>query len=329
VTSRTRLGAADLSIAQQARRGIRAQLDRHPRLTHAGRLAFFGLAIVGGLLGLWELWIHLTTDPINDARAYYEAATRLNHGQPLYPAGVDPSTNQAYLYPPLLAILFRPLATLPYYVFAITWEIVVVGTFVMTIRQLGGGFRTYAAIGILGVPIGWAIGVGQAHVPMTLLLAIGQPWSIAAATNIKLFPALIALYWIGRRDWQSFFAFLGYLLLFGLFQLLLEPTGTIAFVNGGVGLGQLGEVRNLSPYVWGSPYLWAVLVLLGILVTTALARTRYGWAAAVTLATLAPPRLLLYMFTGLLAAVREPRLAGEPDPDGIPDAASAYAKSFR
>jgi len=334
VTNRTRLGAAeprrvDLSLAQQARRGLLRQIEAHPRLTHAGRLCFFGLAIAGGLLGLWELWIHITTDPINDARAYYDAATRLNHGQPLYPAGIDPSTNEAYLYPPLLAILFRPLAVLPYYVFAATWEIVVVGTFVMTIRQLGGGFRTYAAIGILGVPIGWAIGVGQAHVPMTLLLAIGQPWSIAAATNIKLFPALIALYWIGRRDWQSFFAFLGYLLLFGLFQLVLEPTGTIAFVNGGVGLGQLGEVRNLSPYVWLSPLAWATLVLVGILVTTALARTRYGWAAAVTLATLSPPRLLLYMFTGLLAAVREPRLAGEPAPEGIPDAATAYARSFR
>src|SRR5262249_4217398 len=161
------------------------------------------------------------------------------------------------LYPPLLAILFRPFALLPYYAFALTWEIVVVGTFLMTIRQLGAGFRTYVAIGILGIPIGWAIGVGQAHVPMTLLLAIGQPCALAA--DIKIFPALLALWCIGRRDYQSFIAFLGYSLLFGLFQLVLEPTGTLAFLNGGVGLGQLGEgtVRNLSPYVWASPIAWS------------------------------------------------------------------------
>jgi hypothetical protein len=327
VTYRPRLGAADLSLAQQARRGLLARVERHPRVVHGARLAFFTLALIGGFLGLWELFIHLTSDPISDARAYYEAATRLNHGLPLYPKGIDPSTNQAYLYPPLLAILFRPFANLPYYVFAATWEIVVVGTFLMTIRQLGGGFRTFVAIGILGIPFGWALGVGQAHVPMTLLLAIGQPWSIALATDIKIFPALIALWWIGRRDYQSFIAFLGYSLLFGLVQLVLEPTGTLAFLNGGVGLGQLGSVRNISPYVWASPLAWSALVLTGIIVTVGLARTRYGWAAAVALATLSPPRLLLYMFTGLLAAVREPKVS--TGPGSTPDAASAYVSSAR
>ena len=328
-TNRTRLGASNLSLAQQARRGLLAQLDKHPRLTRAGRLTFFALAVIGGLLGLWELWIHLTSDPVGDARAYFDAANRLNHGQPLYPAGVDPSTNEAYLYPPLLAILFRPVALAGYTVFAITWEIVVVATFLATIRQLGGGFRTYVAIGILGIPIGWALGIGQAHVPMTLLMAIGQPWSIAFATDIKLFPALIALWWIGRRDYQSFVAFLGYLVLFGLFQLILEPTGTMAFLRGAVGLGQIGDVRNISPYAWASPLAWSAILLTGILVTVGLARTRYGWAAAVALGTLSPPRLLVYMLMGLLAGVRQPHVAGEPDPKRTPDAASAYSGSAR
>jgi hypothetical protein len=324
-----RLGSANLSLAQQARRGLLAQLDKHPRATRAGRLAFFALAVIGGLLGLWELWIHIQGDPVSDARAYYDAANRLNHGQLLYPAGVDPSSNEAYLYPPLLAILFRPFALAGPIVFAITWEIVVVASFLATIRQLGGGFRTYVAIGILGVPIGWALGIGQAHVPMTLLLAIGQPWSIAFATNIKLFPALIALWWIGRRDWQSFLAFALYTILFGIAQLILEPTGTLAFLKGAVGLGQVGEVRNLSPYAWASPLAWSALVLTGVLVTVGLARTRVGWAVAVTLGTLSPPRLLLYMLTGLLAAVREPHVSGEPDPKRTPSAAEAYSSSAR
>jgi hypothetical protein len=328
-TNRTRLGVSNLSPAQQARRGLLARAEAHPRAMHAARLTLFALALIGGFLGLWDLYLHLTGDPVADARAYFDAANRLNHGQPLYPAGVDPNSNEIYLYPPLLAILFRPFAFAGYQVFAALWELFVVGTFLLTIRQLGGGFRTYVAIGILGIPFGWALGIGQAHVPMTLLLAIGQPWSIALATNIKLFPALIALWWIGRRDWQSFVAFLGYCLVFGLIQLVLEPTGSIAFLKGAVGLGQVGEVRNISPYAWASPLAWSAIVLTGILVTVGLARTRFGWAAAVALGTLSPPRLLVYMLTGLLAAVRQPRIAGEEDPNRIPTAAEAYTSSAR
>ena len=48
-------------------------------------------------------------------------ATRLNAGQPLYaqPAGVDEAA--FYRYPPLLAIVFRPLALLPFEAAAAVW----------------------------------------------------------------------------------------------------------------------------------------------------------------------------------------------------------------
>ena len=329
MTNRTRLGAGQLPLAQQVRRRRTALLERFPRLAHVGRLVAFTLAVVGGLAGLWVLWMHITGDPIADAQAYYAAAHRLNEGQPLYPKGADATHNLIYLYPPLLAIVLRPLALAPYYVFALTWEFIVVGTFLLTIRQLGAGPRVFTAIGILGIPIGWALGVGQAHVPLTLLLAIGQPWSIALATDIKLFPALIALWWVGKRDWESFIAFLGWSLVFAIVQLVLEPGGTIAFAKGAIGLDQLGDVRNYSPYAWAGPIAWAAYLVTGILVTVGLARTRWGWAAAVALGTLSPPRLLLYMLTGLLAAIREPRIAGQPDPNRVPTAAESYVGSAR
>jgi hypothetical protein len=185
----------------------------------------------------------------------------------------------------------------------------------------------WLAIGILGVPIAWALTVAQAHVPMTYLIALGQPWSIALAANLKLFPALIALWWIGRRDFESLVAFGGWLLLFGAAQALLEPGGSAAFF-GSVGLDQLGEVRNISPFVV-NPALWAILLAGGGLLVLALARTRWGWPAAVALATLAPPRLLVYMLTGLLATLRQPKVAGEPDPEAEVDAASAFTRSVR
>src|SRR5947209_5562099 len=53
------------------------------------RLVIFGLAILGLLAGIGVLVMHLRADPLADVRAYYDAGTRLNAGQPLYPPGAD------------------------------------------------------------------------------------------------------------------------------------------------------------------------------------------------------------------------------------------------
>jgi alpha-1,2-mannosyltransferase len=301
---------------------------RRARLLRAGNLALFALAVLGAAAGVAVAWMHVVGDPLADAHAYYEAASRLNAGQPLYPPGIDPSSNHIYLYPPLLAIVLRPLALLPYGLFAVAWELIVLVSFVLLVRYLGVRRRsTWIALGILGIPIGWALSVAQAHVPMTLLMAIGQPWSIAIAANLKLFPALIALWWLGRREWDSLVAFAIWSGLLVLAQLVLEPGGTLSFFNS-VGFAQLGEVRNISVFVV-SPLAWAALLMLGGLLVILAARTRWGWALAVTLATLAPPRLLVYMLTSLVAGIRKPRAAGEPDPNQPADVAASYVQASR
>ena len=57
----------------------------------------YTLAAIGGLLGLAMLWLHLTTDPLVDVRAYYDAARRLNDGQPLYAATGGPTSSGFWL----------------------------------------------------------------------------------------------------------------------------------------------------------------------------------------------------------------------------------------
>jgi hypothetical protein len=166
---------------------------------------------------------------------------------------------------------------------------------------------------------------------MTLLMAMGQPWSIALAANLKLFPALIALYWLGRRDWESLMAFLVWSALLIAAQLLLDAGNTLAFAKA-VGFDQTGEpgvLRNFSIYTI-SPIGWVAALFVGCIAILAAARTRWGWAVAVTVATLAPPRLLTYMLTSLLAGIRRPRVAGEPDPDDVAaDAAAAFVRASR
>jgi glycosyl transferase family 87 len=301
-----------------------------PATRHIGNLALFVLAVIGAAAGVAVAYMHVVGDPLNDARAYYDAAARLNAGQALYPPGIDPSTNRIYLYPPLLAMLLRPLALLPYEWFAVIWEIFVVTCFVLLVRHLGVRRRaTWIWIGILGVPIGWALAVAQAHIPMTLLIALGQPWSIALAANIKLFPVLIALWWLGRREFEAVAAFAMWSVLFVLAQVLLEQGGSFAYFQR-VGFEQIGEgtIRNFSPFVL-SPVIWASLLFVGVIATLALARTKWGWAVAVTFATLAPPRLLVYMLASIVAAVRQPRLAHEPDPEAMDDVAAVYTRSYR
>jgi hypothetical protein len=294
-------------------------------------LLWFAAAIIGAAAGVAVAYMHVVGDPLNDARAYYDAASRLNAGLPLYPEGIDPSTNRIYLYPPLLAMLLRPLALLPYEWFAVLWEIVVVTSFILLVRHLGVRRKeTWLTIGVLGVPIGWALAVAQAHIPMTLLIAIGQPWSIAVAANIKLFPALIVLWWLGRREFEAVAAFAMWSALLVLAQVLIEQGSSFAYFQQ-VGFEQIGagtELRNISPYAM-SPVIWASLFAVGVIATLALARTRWGWAVAVTFATLAPPRLLVYMLASIVAAVRQPRLAHEPDPDALDDVASVYTRSYR
>lgn len=284
------------------------------RRAHIGRLALVGLAAVGALAGIGVVWIRLMSDPLGDAHAYYEAANRLNAGMALYPPDADPDGNRIYLYPPLLAMALRPLALLPYPAFALVWEGLVIASFALLLNRLGLNRRTtWLALGILGIPVGWALAIAQAHVPLTLLLALGQPWSIALAANIKLFPALAAVYWLGRRDYRSCLVFVVWLLVLGLLQVALEPEATRSFFAN-VGLAQLGHVRNISPFVV-SPVLWALLLAAGTVVAARLAPSRWGWFAAVALATLSSPRLLVYMLMGLLAGLRQPRARDEAAAD--------------
>jgi len=305
--------------------------QRRALLLRVSNLVLFAFAVIGAAAGVAVAWMHVVGDPLADAHAYYEAAVRLNQGQPLYPAHLNPNENHIYLYPPLLAQLLRPLALLPYEWFALGWELIVVATFVWLLQHLGVKERsTWIAVGLLGVPIGWALTIAQAHIPMTLLMAMGQPWSIALAANLKLFPALIALYWLGRRDWESLLAFLVWSALIVVAQIALDANDTFAFVKA-VGFGQVGDegvLRNFSIYTV-SPLAWAGLLAASCVGILLAARTRWGWAVAVAVATFAPPRLLTYMLTGLLAAVRRPRPAGEPDPNDRSDAAAAFVRASR
>ena len=261
-------------------------------------------AVLGVVLGIETTILHLTTDPLADVRAYYDAGARLNAGLPLYVQAAGTNDPDFYRYPPLLAIAFRPLALLPYQQAAIIWESVVIGAMVLTFLRLG--IREWVVLvgAWLALPIMWTITIGQAQALITLLLAIGSPWAVALAANIKIFPALAAIYWVGRREWRPLGLFAAWMVGLIAFQFVLEPTATIDYL-GFLSLEQVGEVNSVSLYGI-SPILWAISLVVLVIVALRLAPTRWGWAAAVVLSVFATPRLLTYQLSTLLAGLGGP-----------------------
>lgn len=273
------------------------------------RYVFIGAAVVGLLIGIDTLVLHLRLDPLADVHAYYDAGARLNAGLPLYeqPAGTDDPA--FYRYPPLLAIAFRPLALLPFETAALIWEALLIALFVATIARTGiRNEWTWIVLGWLAAPIAWSLAVGQAQVAVTFLVALGSPWAIALAANLKILPILVAVYWIGRRDWGAVRTLVVWMVGLIVLQFALEPAATIAFI-GFSDLGQVGNVENRSLYGI-SPILWAAFVVVLVGLALRYASTRAGWALAVSTSVLVSPRLLLYQLSTLFAAVRSPDAAG-------------------
>ena len=165
-----------------------------------------------------------------------------------------------YRYPPLLAIAFRPLALLPYETAALIWEAFLIVLFVGTLVRLGlRNPWTWIVTGWLAAPIAWSLAIGQAQVAVTFLVALGSPWAIALAGHLKILPIIVAIYWIGRRDWRAVGQVFAWLVGLSVLSFVLEPQGTIAFI-GFSELGQVGNVRNMSLYEL-SPVLWGVFVV--------------------------------------------------------------------
>ncbi len=281
------------------RPGLAAALDT-PNLRRVAVLA----AVVGALLGFETLALHLARDPLADVHAYFDAGSRLNAGLPLYDQPASTNDAAFYRYPPLLAIAFRPLALLPFPVAAAIWEGVLVAALVMTIRRLGRGRATWLVLAMLALPTAWSVVIGQAQILVTLLLALGAPWAVALAANLKLFPLLAAIWWVGRRDTASLARLAGWLIALALVQLVLEPTGSLAYPTF-LGTDQVGNVNNVGPFAI-SPWLWAISLLVLAVIAIRSAPTRWGWAAAVALSVFASPRLLVYQLSSLIAGLRAP-----------------------
>ena len=278
-----------------------------PQTQRAVRIILIVAALIGYAIGLGALRLHLTMDPLVDVHAYYDAGARLNAGEPLYIQAATTDDPAFYRYPPLLAIVFRPLALLPFETAAAIWLTILLCATALTIVRLlrdRPPLAVFIACGILAMPILWTLAIGQAQAIVTFLLSTTTPVGVALAGHLKLTPWLVGIYWIARRDRRALGHLVAWVVGMGALQLVLAPADTVAFLSFST-FAQVGDVRNLSP--WDvSPVLWVVTVVTLAAVAWRLAPTRWGWAAAVVLSVGATPRLLAYQLSTLLAALAKP-----------------------
>ena len=235
-----------------------------------------------------------------DGGAYYDAAFRLIHGQPLYPP-VNPEAHEVFRYAPWFAVAWIPLTLLPRDLALHVWSLAMLacaGAAVWPLLSRPSWARV-ALAALVGQTLAETAMFGNAH-PLVVAILVwtaarrGFPAWVGVAASLKLAPLAFALVWAGRRQWAPTAVAIGVAaVLFApmlLFDLSSYPT------DPGTGL--------LSIYAV-SPPLWAAVALCALVVTVWLAArgSRYAWVAAAVLMFLGPPRVVTSYLGFLLVAV--------------------------
>ncbi len=176
-------------------------------------------------------------------KVYHESAHALLQGYPIYQGTIG----WIYLYPPLLAQLLMPVVEfLSYDEAALVWlllnMVILIGTLTMLVNYIPAKWAKMLWVGaVFFFPIGQALYIGQVTIIMLALLAFA--WVavqedkprlagvlLATAAWIKVFPGVLVLYFLWKRDWEVIrgVALAGIILL--LFQVAVSgPEMMLAF----------------------------------------------------------------------------------------------------
>jgi len=210
-----------------------------------------GLIAASFLLALLQ-----SSMPILDAHTYLAAGQALNSGGPLY-EGPDP-----LLSPPLIAVVWRPLAALPSPLgLAIWWagEAIAVGGslwWLLRSRMPSIAVGTF----VLAIPIGFELAVGNMN--GYLLAGAILVWSLRGRTlggvilgvmvSAKLLPALLLIWLIGQRAGR------------GVAGFIVGVVVCVFIVAIGAGLSTFGSYAVVASHVTPQPKSVAAITGIGV-----------------------------------------------------------------
>jgi hypothetical protein len=260
------------------------------------------LALVAGAsVGIFLLLAPTTKASGVDYQTYVRATHALaSDGNPYATNPGQRDFEGHYRYPPLLA-LFLPKAFLwyPFLAFA-------------SVVPVWIGWKQSGPNGVL-VPLLFAgctveflaHGNAQALVVAALCLVPvsrrGGAMAVACAAWIKLHPALVVFWYLGRRDWEALGWFSGTWLILGLVQLPWLPEYIAYATSPQAAVPTQASLRPLGLGVW-----------IGVCVALALLTIRYadrepGWLFALVLQIASLPRVNILSLTNLIPASITPK----------------------
>ena len=238
----------------------------------------FALAFVAVIAILGSFWMSISGAPkvAADAYTYLAAGERLNAGHHLYELRAGdrwiwinpPFWTVPLLSPPLIGVLWRPLAALPSDSGLLLWQALTIGTIGATVAALIVRLPIRASLLAiaLAVPIGFEMDV--ANVNGLLLGGYVLSWwlfvrhrnevglVVAAMALVKLAPVVLAWWLFTQRRWRAVAWFVGgalLLLMVGILGSSLEmhlrylsiATQTVSGGNSNLSLAGVASALGL------------------------------------------------------------------------------------
>jgi hypothetical protein len=242
-----------------------------------------------------------------DISAYWLAAERLKHGEPLYLGSLNPDSYQVFRYAPWFAWLWVPLTFLPRWLVDVGWA-AVLGIASLWILAGLVRLRSAAAICLALILTPWLLSLVQVgNIQPLVVAALGYgisrrsgPLWLGASAALKVVPGLFALVYLARRQWRQLILAVAWSAIFAAPFLLYDLSGY-----------QTDPGRSVSLYYYVSPLAWLVGAVLSAFVAFLLAwrRSPYIWVAAAVAVMLAGPRTHVtyatYLVVGLLGGTAD------------------------
>ena len=302
------------------------ELARGDRLARPIRLA---VVVAAAALMIWTISGLLPYGAAWDAPTYLAAGERLNAGHELYalspgdrPVAEAEKFGSPLLSPPLVAVVWRPLALLGDISMVYWWLACLAAIAVVIAIVIGRGTLVgVVALLALAIPLAWEM--LAANMNGLILLGLVSTWLlherghdraagvlIGVMTVAKIWPGLV-LFALPPRAVPGAVVGAGAAMLVGLAGAGLSNHLAYLSIGSGVGASPIS-----LPGLTGIP--WPVLAAAGLLGVLALRkRPRYAWVAAVATMVLASPVLYINHLALLLPAVlpwRRPDAAPSQDP---------------
>ena len=284
----------------------------HPlasRLLSRGPFAA-GIALAG-LIGLGYLIVFWKMNPgwPTDSFTYYLAGQRLNTGGQIYdlrPTDYWASTSTPLYGPPLVAVVWRPLAAIPGQWGVVIWLVGVdfmalfaVFLILLELPLVGG-----TAVLVLSLAIERLIGVG--NIDGLVLLGMIGAWRyrdrpgvvgtiLGFVIALKLTPAFLALWLVSTRRWRA----LAYALFTGV---VLTAIASMFANDPAIVLRYIEVMRDglASGFPWAR---FAVVVGAAAVLLISRRWPTVGFSVAVVAIPIASPVTALHTFALLLAAL--------------------------